>query len=133
MKIKILVAFIATATIIFLSCNWFQSKKKQAANPLLGEWKIDSIGFGKDTSKANLFSIAIVQDSSDVNVSITKDSIFTVSPNNVVDTVAYSFDAKTNQLTAKDSSGQVLTYARLNDSLISLATNDSAILYLKRK
>ena len=65
MKIKIFVAAIATATIIFFSCNWFRSKKKDVSNPLVGEWKLDSIKGGKDSSIADLFIAVALKDSHD--------------------------------------------------------------------
>lgn len=133
MKIKILVAFIATATIVILSCNWFQSKKKQSSNPLVGEWKLDSIKIGKDSSLAYFILAAAAQDSGDVQVSITKDTIFTRSQNNVVDTITYSFDEKTSQVLTKDSSLQTMILAKINDSLVSLTTKDSAVVFLKKR
>jgi hypothetical protein len=132
MKIKILVAFIATATIIFTSCNWFQSKKKQSVNPLVGEWRLDSISIGKDTSIAYAIIAMAAQDSSDVNVTFTTDTIFSSSQTQV-DTIQYSFDEKVNQLITKDSSLQTMSFSRLNDSLISLTTKDSAIVFLRKK
>jgi hypothetical protein len=130
MKIKIFAALAATAILISLSCNWFRSGKKPASNPLAGEWKLDSIQSGKDSSSLFYF-VMIMTDSAGVNVMFTKDSVFTRSKDHV-DSVAYSFNEKTHQLLINDSS-QVLTYARLNDSMISLATNDSTILFLQKK
>ena len=133
MKIKILVALIATATVISLSCNWFQSKKNRSSNPLVGEWKLDSITIGKDTSFTSARIALVLRDSNDVNVSITKDTIFSRSQNNVVDTIAYSFDEKAKQLITKDSSHLTMSFTKINDSLISLATKDSAVVFLKKK
>ena len=76
MKIKIFVAFIATATIILLSCNWFRSKKKQVSNPLIGEWKLDSVKTGKDTTLVHFLIAATMKDSAGVDISFTKGSIF---------------------------------------------------------
>jgi hypothetical protein len=130
MKIKVLVAFIATATIIFLSCNWFRSKKKEASNPLIGEWKLDSVGFPRDSNFTNFFLAGMSKPDS-VEVSFTKDTVFTRTKDHV-DTAGYAFDAKTNQLTTKDSS-QTFTFVKVNDSLISLTTKDSTILFLQKK
>jgi hypothetical protein len=133
MKIKILVAFIATATIIFLSCNWFRSKNKEISNPLMGEWKLDSVRFSKDSSSAYFGITAVMHDSAGADVSFTKDSIFTRS-NDHVDTVGYSFDEKEKQLNIKDSSNQSLRFVKLNDSLITLTTDDSTVvLFLQKK
>lgn len=132
MKIKFFVAFIATLAIVILSCNWFQSRKKQTSNPLVGEWKLDSIKIGKDTSFTSAIIAMALQDSNEVNVSITKDTIFSRSQNSS-DTIAYSFDGKTNQLVTKDSSLPTMSFAKINDSLISFTTKDSAIVFLKKK
>lgn len=130
MKIKILVAFVATAVFLFLSCNWFRSGKKNVSNPLIGEWKLDSVTFSKDSSPG-YFLIAATHDSVGTNVSFTKDTVFTRSKDHI-DTVGYFFDAKTNQLTMEDSS-QTFTFVKVNDSLISLTTKDSTVLFLQKK
>jgi hypothetical protein len=132
MKIKIFVAFFATVTIIFLSCNWFRSRKREVSNPLVGEWKLDSVGIKTDTSRGNILFIAAVQDSNGVNISFTEDSLF-VNSKDGIDTTAYSFDLNTNQLTMGDSKPVTMSFSKLNDSVVSLTTKDSATLYLLKK
>jgi len=132
MKIKIFVALIATATIIFLSCNWFRSKKKESANPLIGEWKLDSVKAEKDTNFVYFLLASAVKDSNSINFSFTKDSIYTYSKDDVA-TIAYSFDKKLNQVNIEDSSKQALTFVKLNGSLISLSTKDSTIFFIQKK
>lgn len=132
MKIKILVAFIAAATIIFLSCNWFRSKKKKISNPLVGEWILDSTKAKQDTGLVHFLIAAVMKDAVGLNFSFTKDSIFTHSKD-AVDTVGYSFDEKANQLSIKDSDNQSFVFAKLNDSLISLTSSDSVVLFLRKK
>jgi hypothetical protein len=130
MKIKILVAFIATATFIFLSCNWFRSKK-EISNPLVGDWQVDSFYSGKDTSIAAFLMVAAMSDTGGVKVSFTNDSVFTKTKS-AIDTVAYTFDVHTKLLNIKDSVNQPLVFTKLNDSLITLTTKDSAILFLQK-
>lgn len=132
MKIKIFVALLATAAIIFLSCNWFRSKKKGVSNPLVGEWRLDSIKAGSDTSLVHFLINAAIKDSGEVNVSFTKDSIFAHSIY-ATDTVGYSFDEKANQLNIKDSSNESFAFNKMNDSLVTLTTKDSAVLFLQKK
>jgi hypothetical protein len=132
MKIKIFVAFIATATIIFLSCNWLRSKKKEVYNSLVGEWKLDSIKAGSDTSFVHFLINAAIKDSGEVNVSFTKDSI-SIHSIYATDTVGYSFNEKVNQLNIKDSTNESFAFNKVNDSLIALTTKDSAVLYLLKK
>jgi len=132
MKTKIIVAVLATATIIFLSCNWFRTRGKETTNPLIGEWKLDSVHTGRDTSLASFLPLAVVQNSNNINITFTKDSVFTHFKDSV-DKIVYAFDAKTNQLTTKDSITQTLSFSKLNDSLISLTSKDSAVVYLLKK
>jgi hypothetical protein len=132
MKIKIFVAIVATVTIIFLSCNWFRSRKKELSNPLVGEWKLDSVGIKKDTSLGNILIIGAVQDSNGVHISFTEDSLFLHSKDGV-DTTAYSFDLNTNQLTTSDSKTETMSFSKLNDSVVSLTTKDSTTMYLLKK
>jgi hypothetical protein len=132
MKIKIFVAFVATVTIIFLSCNWFRFGKKETSNPLIGEWKLDSVKAGKDTTAIYFLIASAMKDSNGVSISFTKDSIFTHS-NDAANTTAYSFDEKLNQLNIKDSTNQSFAFAKFNDSLIALTANDSAVLFLQKK
>lgn len=132
MKIKITVALFATATFIILSCNWFRSKKKEVSNPLVGVWNIDSIKQGKDTGVVHSLLIAAMKDTLHVNVTFTKDSLFTHC-NDTFDTVCYLYDEKTNQLKIKDSSNESFAYNKINDSLITLTSKDSAILFLQKK
>jgi hypothetical protein len=128
---KIFITLVAVATIIFLSCTWFRSTKKESSNPLVGQWKVDSIHFsGKDTSF--FITKAITNDSAIVDVSFTKDSLLTRSVDRV-DTVGYSFDQKLNKLTIKDSLNQTLAFEKVNDSLVSLTTKDSAVVFLQKK
>lgn len=132
MKIKILVAFIAAVVIVFISCNWFRSKKKGVSNPLVGEWKLDSIKSGKDSSMVDFFIATALMDSNGVNLRFTKDSAFTQSKD-AVDTVRYSFDETVNQLNIKDSVNQSFVYNKVNDSLITLTAKDSTVLFLQKK
>lgn len=124
-----MVAFMATAILIFLSCDWLRTKKKESSNPLVGEWKLDSVRIGKDTTAT--FFLAIVHDSGTVNISFTKDTVFTQS-NHHTDTAGYSFDKKSNRMVMEDSS-ETLIFSRLNDSLVSLTAADSTTLFLKKK
>ena len=131
MKIKIFFAFLAIAALIFFSCNWFRSKKDQAGNTLVGEWKLDSTrSVASDTSF--FLTRAIIDDTSSVDLSFTKDTLL-VRSSDRVDTTGYSFDAKTGQLTIEGAPDKALTFIKLNDSLISLASKDSMIFFLQRK
>ena len=130
MKIRIFVALVATAVIVFVSCNWFRSKKKEVPNPLIGAWKLDSLSIPNDSAFTSVFLAGIIKPDS-VEISFTEDSAFTRARGHI-DTVAYAFDAKTNQVITKDSS-QTLAFFKVNDSLVSLTTKDSTVLFLQKK
>lgn len=129
MKIKIFVALIATAAIVFISCNWFRSKKKEVSNPLVGEWKLDSVKFAKDSNFTSFLFAGVKPDS--LEVSFTKDTVFTRTKDHV-DTMKYVFDAKTNQMFTEDSS-QTFAFVKVNDSLVTLMSKDSGILFLQKR
>lgn len=130
MKIRIFFAFVAILTIIFLSCNWFRSPEKEISSPLTGAWKLDSIRIGIDKNLTQFFIIAAIRDSiKKVNISFTKDAILFHETN---DSAGYFFDEKTNRLIIRDSTNQTLSFAKVNDSIVSLTTKDSVTLFLKK-
>ena len=132
MKIKALFALVAMATIISFSCNWFRSKT-DVHNPLIGQWRLDSVNVVKDDSIARFLFAAAVNDPAGVTVSFTNDSVFTTSKNGV-EAVVYSFDRKTNQMNIEDSANQRFVYKKVNDSLVTLnSTSDSTVLFLVKK
>jgi len=130
MKIKFFVA-LATLIIIFLSCNWFRNDKNQMSNPLIGEWRLDSVQKGNDTLKASFLTAAVPKGSGDIHFSFTNNFIFAHS-NGVVDTTEYSFDRKSNLLKVNDSANQTLTFVKINDSLITLVSKDSSVFFLQK-
>ena len=128
---KIFFALLAIAALIFFSCNWFRSKKNQTGNPLVGEWKLDSTrSLATDTSF--FLTRATIHDTSNVDLSFTKDTLLVRSPDHV-DTTGYFFDAKTGKLTIEGAPDEALTFTKLNDSLVSLASKDSMIFFLQKK
>lgn len=135
MKIKFIAAFILAATfIVFISCDLFRSKKLNTSNPLIGKWQLDSIGIGKDTSLAYLFTIALIKnDTAGLIFRFANDTVFTNDSSGETDTAYYSWNEKTASMIMKDSTSQIFHYMSLNDSLISLSLKDSVALFLKRK
>ena len=71
---------IAAISIATISCDWFGASAKtstSSVNSLIGEWKIDSVQLGKDTSLAYAFlAMALDKDSGNVKFQFTKDTIF---------------------------------------------------------
>lgn len=135
MKIKSLAAFIiAAAVIVFISCNWLTAKENKTTNPLIGSWKMDSLKVGKDSSFINYLLLASIEkDTSSIDFRFSQDTLFTHSQNDV-DTTFYRFDEKLKRLLAKeDSIETVYSFSRINDSIITLTSQDSSMIFLKKK
>jgi len=93
---------------------------------------VDSIKEGKDTGAVHFLLDAVMKNAPHVNVIFTKDSVFTQC-NEGYDTASYLYDKQANQLKINDSSKQSFAYNKINDSLITLTTTDSAVLFLQKK
>lgn len=115
---------------LVLSCTRMKEDTSSIGNPLIGEWKLDSLAIGKDTSLASLISlIAMYEDPAGINFTFTTDSIFTYSKNDI-DTVAYRFNKATNCIIIKD---KACYYIRLNDSVSSIRITNADKFFIKRK
>jgi hypothetical protein len=134
-KITLAIVLIASLSIIAISCDWFKSDSKPvtSSNPLIGNWKLDSVQVGKDTTLGHaLLLMAMHEDTSGIQIQFKPDTIFTHSKNDV-DTTFYQFDDKNNLLSFKDSTEKPYHFIKLNDSLISLQRDDSSALFLKKQ
>ena len=134
-KVSLAILLIASLSIIAISCDWFKSDSKPitSSNPLIGNWKLDSVQVGKDTTLGYaLLLMAMHQDSSDLHFQFKPDTIFTHSTNDV-DTTLYRFDEKNNLLSFIDSTEKPYHFIRLNDSIVSLQRDDSSALFLKKQ
>ncbi|MER3471708.1 MAG: hypothetical protein C4330_10380 [Chitinophagaceae bacterium] len=127
MKIKILSAF-AIAIFVFPSCNWL----KQKTNPLVGSWKIDSLNITKDSNSIVylLLVMAKQSDTTKADLAFTNDSVVLFTRDGIERT-PYVFTAP-DQLIFKDSTKEQFTVQKISDSLITVTSKDSTVLYLKK-
>ena len=134
MNIKSIAAFaVAITTFTIISCQWFtSSKKEQTASPLIGRWHIDSLQPGSDSNLVYAFVAMAMKDSAGVDVEFRKDTVLIFS-GNTTDTALYQFDTTKHQLLIKDSTEEVMAVSQLNDSLLSLTTNDKWVLFFKKR
>lgn len=134
MNIKSIAAFVvAIATISIFSCKWFaSSKEEQTESPLYGRWHLDSLEAGNDSSIIYAFIGMAMKDSAGIDVEFRKDTVLTFSGNSI-DTSLYHYDTGKQQLLINDSTKETMTVSQLNDSLLSLKTKDSAILFFKKR
>lgn len=135
MKIKNYAVIVFAASITFISCEWFASKKVNEQNPLTGRWRIDSISTGKDTANdlGMLILDMALKDSSTNDYQFTKDSILTLKNGNEFEKTAYYFKPSTQEFVLKDSIEERFVVNRINNSLISLTGKDSTQIFLKKK
>jgi hypothetical protein len=138
MKTKIIVACLATAlAITVIACNWLSSKPTAQAINVEGKWSIDSIDHkGSDSSKnvGNLILALTAKDSLPIGIQFNNDSSFQYL--NVADTSKgkYSVSADTKRISLQqDSVTTLFDIIDRSDSLMSFASPDSTIYYLKRK
>ena len=118
---------------ILISCNSNSSIKLDAAHPLVGKWRIDSVSPGKDSNLVYFMLLSsMIQDSLQTDFNFTKDTIFTYSEDDV-DTSAYQFDEKKKQMKIADEPDEIYNYASVDDSTISLTANDGTILFLRKR
>lgn len=126
-------AAIAAAFLLILSsCTWFNSAEPPA-HPLTGKWKLDSVSVGRDSNIVYALLLAsAMKDTSGIELTFTKDSLFTTDGRST-DTAYFNFDEKENKLLIKDSIPHPYVFHRVADSLVSLTTGDSTVLFLRRK
>ena len=130
MKHKFIAAAIAATAIVSASCDWFQSESNEIKNPLIGQWKIDSLTVGKDTSGAFVLALLVAKDQAVLE--FKKDTIVTMNGNDS-DTSFYKWYEKEMKVMPADTVEGAFQYARLNDSTVTLTSKDSTVLFLQKK
>jgi hypothetical protein len=133
---KIRSAALLAATLFLLSsCNWFRSDRTARSNPLIGQWRVDSLS-GDDSAKNGFPYLVLAMamlDSSDLVLEFTPDSLRTITKGKVTEASPYSINKEIHELLIKDSANQKYNYSTLSDSMIILKDKDSMSLFLKRK
>ena len=129
MKQRCTAAITAASMIVLISCNWFKSNKKETTNPLVGQWILDSIVAGKDTSAA--FMAAVLLGHNTV-FDFKKDTVITISEGRP-DTSFYNWNGKDSQLIPADPVSGNFRFTRINDSTVTLTSTDSTVFFLGKK
>ena len=133
MKQKFTVAIIAAASIVLFSCDWFDSKKQDHSNPLVGRWKLDSLrAQGKDSTMPFILSYQSLKDSAEIIFEFKKDTVVTISGDHH-DTSLYSWNQKEKQFIPADSSERIYQFVQLNDSSVTLTSKDSTVYFLQKR
>ena len=127
---KIVLAVLLTAVIIWVSCN--QSPKPKSGNPLVGQWKIDSIATANNNLIGVMLLASTLNDSAAFDVSFTPDSV-KLHQKDTITKRSYAFNTNTNQLFINDEDSNVLSYQVLDPTYIKLTAKDSTIIFLKKK
>lgn len=134
MKIKSLsIVFVIAASFLSASCHWFSSDKKvETTNPLIGEWQLDSLHAGNDSSLAYVFIGMAMKDSAGLQLLFTKDTLFTLSGNSI-DTSLYKYDDEKKMLIPQEAVDQTYIVSASEDSTITLQGKDSSAFFLRKK
>lgn len=128
MKKTIFTALMAVAFTALVSCD--QSAKPKNANPLIGQWKIDSIATTTNDFGALLLAMSL-KDSSAYDMSFTEDSVL-LQQKDTVTKSAYTFNASQEQLFINEDS-TVFTYHLIEPNYIKLTDKDSSTLFLRKQ
>jgi hypothetical protein len=138
MRTKIFIALVATA-IVMSSCGWlFGKSDKAAAFNIEGNWKLDSLTAGKDTSSLTPLLVAWGATDSSNKLSLQfhfkQDTLIATYASGEKDTTFYQLDVAAKQLAVtNETTTEVLRYSTAADSTLSIAFKDSTTLYLSRK
>ena len=130
MKHKFATAILAATSIVMISCNWFKTKRHENSNPLIGQWRLDSMTVGKDTSGAFLAALLVSGDQSVID--FKTDTIVTVTGSDR-DTSFYKWNEKEMQVIPTDTTEGNFQYARLNDTTVTLTSRDSTVFFLQKR
>lgn len=138
MKIKIIVAFVASAVIIIaISCGLFSSgDPKTSQFNIQGKWVIDSIANkGSDSSKnVGMLALAIASKNGSPGIQFNSDSTFEYIHSNDSAKGSYYLSPDASSLFLnEDSVIHQFNFLQKTDSAISFSSVDSVFYYLRRK
>lgn len=101
-------------------------------NPLVGNWKIDSVGFGRDSNLVDHFILSsMMEDSMAMDFTFVNDSLF-IQMENETDTVLYHINQNKHLVVIGDIPGEKYGYTIVNDSSITLQQTNGTIIFLKK-
>lgn len=139
MRSAILIALVAMG-ITMTGCDWFSSKDKASiAFNIEGNWKLDSLEQRNDSSQQTgwLALARAGNDASDSTVYIynfNNDSLLTISSRSITDTSYYKLNITDKEFVLKaDSAETRYAFTAISDSLFSLTTGYSTVLWMKKQ
>lgn len=134
MKKTTLAALLIAASITFVSCDWFSSKKKDATPSIVGTWQVDSLSStGTDSSSLALLLFAMARTNKDsLLVRFNDDSTFIELPVNENKPSKYYVKEK-EIFIQEGSTYKPYGLSFKSDSTASLLSKDSILYVLKRK
>ncbi len=121
------------------SCNSVtKSENIVAINQLEGEWKVDSLTQGKDSSSIFPLLLSMAATDSNHNFSMhlifKTDSIITTYADGNKDTTLFQLDTIANSIVLLEKSGpDTIWYHIVNDHAMSLQFKDSSLMHMSRK
>jgi hypothetical protein len=122
-----LALFVCVVT--FASCS-FSTKNKKIVNPLIGQWKIDSVSSKNSNDLGALLLAMSLQDSAQYDIVFTPETL-SVLQKDTIPKINYHFDDKKSELHILDNSTSYI-FHHLTDCLVTLTAKDSTVLFLKR-
>jgi hypothetical protein len=134
MKRNNFAALLVAALVLFSSCQLFNGKQAAPVNPLLGNWKIDSISIGADSSSLGYLLLGMsVDEGLPYDFHFDKDSVTFYSKGDASTKTPYTYIDSTKQLVIKDQDLDTYVVTQLNDSTTGLQGRDSSIIFLKKR
>lgn len=129
-------AAIGMAALLLLLSSCKDASVTASQNPLIGSWRIDSVGGGSDSSgNIGLLLLAMaLKDTAGTDATaftFTQDSL-TFTDNGEKKAVTYTFDPVKNKLTIAGETDSVFYYRPATPGRIVLKDKDSAALYLRK-
>jgi hypothetical protein len=134
MKRNNFAVLMSAALLVLSSCHFFTGEQASVENPLLGNWKIDSIAPGGDSTKLGILLIAMaLDDSAAYDLKFEKDTVTFIGKDYAPEKTPYAYIDSVKQIILLDSSDERFVITRLSDSTTTLQAKDSSIFFLKKK
>ena len=138
-KLVLAATMLAVVSISLVSCDFLFGKKASVkTNPFIGNWRIDSLDFAKDSGNKSVNYLGFIllaatkKDSAVLQYNFVKDSTTFYFTKNDSVKLAYAFDDNKKEITIYDSVPNICSYKVLSDSAISIMDKDSITLFLKK-
>lgn len=124
----------AAALVLLTSCQLFTGKQVTPVNPLLGNWKIDSIAIEEDSSVLGYLLLGMsIDEGLPYDFQFDKDTVTFFSKGAAPAKTPYTYIDSTRQLIIQDKDRDTYVVRLLNDSTTGLQGNDSSVIFLKKR